>query len=168
MMKTLKELALLECKIGDIMRLDQKNRDKCSKTLIKLLISDQYSLGIELEKNKNHTCSIKGYSYTHSNIELRRSISKASQCWCACDNVGTNKPCMCNCNMLFGAIIEIAEKEADARIKACMMDHLKIEEVMMLPDFMIGNASNQTTVKEALEEKLSISEFRFLDRIIYY
>ena len=66
MCKTLKEMALMETKITDIMKLDDKQYSRCQKTLIEALIRSEDPLGIEIHEMEGHMCNLKSYKFLPS------------------------------------------------------------------------------------------------------
>ena len=122
---------------------------------------------MEIAKEDMHICQLRSYYIENSNMGIRRGISKGSQCWCACSNYMEDDECGCECGMLFSLVIERTEKRANTRILARMLDHLTITECAMLPDFTKGKLARNTMLEDVFKD-MDISEFNYLDRIIYY
>lgn len=166
MCKTLKEMALMKTKITDIMKLEDKQYSRCQKTLIESLIRSEDPLGIEIHEMEGHMCNLKSYKFSTKH-EIRRGISRGNQCWCSCDNDEENKECICNCKMLMGVIIERTEKNAQSKIMARLLDHLKLQDVIPIPDLTKGTLDKEITVKEALKD-MDTRQFNYVDRYIWY
>ena len=167
MMKSLKLMALMNCKISDVHKLDDNELEKCNKTIKSWLMNTDDGLGKELKRQKNHTCRLKKYEIKNAYPGATRKIELGTQCWCFCENFEIGGDCQCRCGMIFDVMLERAEKEAQTKIIARMLDHLTIAEVSMIPDLTKGMASDTVTIKEALEG-LYFPSLSFVDRIIGY
>lgn len=175
MCKPLKEIALMKCRISDVLHLDEKNLTESNETLKTILKQTDDGIGKELVNEDNHTCRMNAYEVKMDIPNIKRSISKGTKCWCSCDNheqirkiSNKNKNCMCNCGMLFNLIIERREKDAQSKILAGLIDHLCLSDVLMIPDLTKGTTHAFITVEDALKKMPIYPEYKYLDRIINY
>lgn len=166
MCKTLKEIALMENKISNIMKLNEEDYKKCQTTLIKALVESKDPIGMEIKEMEGHTCAMKSYRIS-KNSQIRRGISRGEQCWCACDNYEDKKECVCNCRMIMGVIIERAEKNAQSEIIARLLDDLRIEDIIQIPDLTKNTCDKDITIKQAIIG-INTDNLRFVDRYIWY
>ena len=164
---TLKELAIMKCKIKDLMHMDDKEMAKNVNTVKNLLYYNGDFIGDEIINENSHTCNLKAYRVTGQPQMIRRSITKKSQCWCSCSNYEKGGKCSCNCGMIFGVILERTEKDEFTKIQARLLDNLNLMDVMMIPDLTAGTLSKDITLEDALKP-MDGTDFNFVDRVIYY
>ena len=149
MCKTLKELALMECKITDIMKIDDEQYKKCQDSLVQALVRDKDPLGTEIMELEGHNCCLKSYRIAERS-QIRRGISNGDLCWCACDNYEEKKECVRNCRMLMGVIIDRAEKDEHCKIMARLLDDLRIEDVIQIPNLTKNICDKNVTIKQLI------------------
>ena len=166
MCETLKEIALMECRITDLMKMDDEQYKKCQDSLIQILVRKNDPIGKEIIELEGHKCALKSYRIAE-NSQIRRGISKGELCWCSCDNYEEKKECICNCRMLMGVIIERAEKNEHCKIMARLLDDLKIEDVMQIPYLTKNICDKNVTIKQALKG-INTPQLNFVDRYIWY
>ena len=69
--------------------------------------------------------------------------------------------------MLMGVIIERTEKNAQSKIMAKLLDDLKLQDAIQIPDLTKGTLDKEITVKEALKD-MDTRQFNYVDRYIWY
>ena len=66
-----------------------------------------------------------------------------------------------------GVIIERTEKNAQSKIMAKLLDDLKLQDAIQIPDLTKGTLDKEITVKEALKD-MDTRQFNYVDRYIWY
>ena len=164
---TLKERAIMKCRISDLLRMDDEEMKRNVSTVKNLLYFNGDYLGDEIINENSHTCNLKSYRVKGQSQVIRRSITKKSQCWCTCSNYEKGGKCSCNCGMIFNVIMERTEKDEFTKIQARLLDSLRLQEVMMIPDLTANSLDPMITLEDALKP-MDGHQFRFVDRIINY